>query len=141
MTNAQKLYQVAYDSIGRDMSPADIAPDNLACAESLNGVFKAAFGSPIGTGPALTSTYYLYQEMLKDPRLEATTKPQAGDIVISPSGYSTKNSAHGHCGVWGNHDVMSNGGGAWQDNYTQAAWYNVFSTTLGFPVFFFHVKG
>lgn len=142
MTNQEKLYSVALASIGRDMSPADIAPDSLACAESLNGVFKAAFGSPIGTGAALTSTKALYQHMLTDSRLQQVTMPQAGDIVISPTGYSSKGSTHGHTGIWGNHDVMSNDSntGVWRDNYTHAAWYNVFHSTLGFPVLFFRVK-
>lgn len=140
-TNAQKLYDTSVACLGTDMSPADIAPDSLACAESLNGVYLKTFGQHLGTGPALTSTLALYQEMVVDKRLQKVVDPLPGDIVISPTGYSSKNSPHGHCGIWGNFDVMSNNSdsGKWKDNYTHEAWYDVFSKELGFPVYFFRV--
>lgn len=140
-TKAEQLYQTAKNCLGIDMSPADIAPDSLACAESLNGVFFKAFGTHLGTGAALTSTLALYKEMSLDTRLQKVDTPIAGDIIISPTGLSTKHSPHGHCGIWGNFDVMSNDSdtGKWKDNYTHEAWYNVFSKELGFPIYFFRV--
>lgn len=141
-TKAEQLYSTAYASIGKDMSPANIAPNSLACAESLNGVFFAAFNEHLGTGAALTSTQALYQEMVQDTRLEQITSMEEGAIVISPTGYSSEGAKHGHCGVVGKFDVMSNdsNSGLWLDNYTKETWYNVFNKQLGFPVYLFRIK-
>lgn len=142
-SSRERLYATAVASLGTDMSPADIAPDSLACAESINGVFKACFGEPIGTGSALTSTTALWKLVQNDTRFEVPDAPLPGDIVISPTGTSTHGArVHGHVGVWGKNDVMSNDSntGLWTDNYTHDAWYNVFTITLGFPVYFFRVK-
>lgn len=143
MTNQEKLYQVAKESLGKDMSPQDLAPDSLACMESVNGVYLAAFGEELLPMSARLSTEAGYQAMVQDSRLEKTATPTPGCIVISPTGYSSKGSQHGHTGIWGNFDVMSNdsNSGRWTDNYTHDAWYKVFHDTLGFPVFFFNIKG
>lgn len=139
MDKAQKLYDTAVACIGIDMSPADIAPDSLACAESLNGVYFKAFGEHLGTSAALTSTKALYESMLKDVRLKQIYTPDLGSIVISPTGYSTKHASHGHTGVAGKFDIMSNdsASGLWRDNYEKSAWVNVFEKTLGFPTYYF----
>lgn len=142
-TKREYLYEVAYKCIGRDMSPADVAPDSLACAESINGVFKEAFGEFIGSGAALTSTAALYQTLRTDSRFELVINALPGDIVISPTGTSTKGSAHGHVGIWGKETIMSNDSstGKWLANYLLRNWKLVFHDTLGFPVFYFRVKG
>jgi len=143
LTGREKLYQTALACLGKDMSPADVAPDSLACAESINGVYKACFGGFIGIGAELTSTFALWKRLLADPRFTEVTEPLAGDIVISPTGTShTGAGLHGHTGIWGNHDVMSNDSstGKWTDNYTHQAWYDVFQKRLGFPVYFFRVR-
>lgn len=143
MTNTEKLYEIAKACIGSDMSPNDVAPDSLACAESLNGVFKKAFGENIGNGAALTSTAALYQVLKNDPRFVVTSDPQPGDIVISPSGTSTKGSPHGHCGIRGITTYMSNDSstGKWEANYNLPNWKLVFHDTLGFEIFHFKVVG
>lgn len=143
MTNTQKLYAVALGSIGKDMSPLDRAPDSLGCMESLDGVYFACFGEHLLSLENRLSTELGYQAMILDPRLEKIDIPEAGDIVISPTGYSKKGFSHGHTGIWGKYDVMSNdsASGLWRDNYTHEAWYTVFGTTLGFPIYFFRVRG
>lgn len=136
---SDRLYQAAVASLGRDMSPRDLAPDTLACAESLNGVYQFAFGIPIGTGPALTGTRALYQVLLSHSKFEQIYTPEKGCVIINPTGYSSKGAQHGHCGVVGNFDIMSNDSatGKWTDNYTKAAWKDVFEKQLGFPTYYF----
>lgn len=139
MTKAQILYNTAKASLGRDMSPLDKAPDSLACMESVDGVWLVAFGEHLLPLPARLSTEAGYQAMLQDSRLQKVETPTPGCIVISPTGYSSKGSQHGHTGIWGQYDVMSNdsNSGHFLDNYTHLAWYNVFNKSLGFPVYFF----
>lgn len=139
LTNAQCLYNTAYSSIGRDMSPNDVAPDNLACMESLDGVWFAAFGSHLLASADRLSTARGYASMLTDPRLKQIGIPVIGCIVIDPTGTSTKGAEHGHTGIWGAEDVMSNdsNSGLWRANYTHEAWRQVFEVTLGFKSHYF----
>lgn len=138
-SNKDKLYRVALASLGTDMSPQDLAPDSLACMESLDGVWFKAFGEHLLPLPGRLSTKAGYEALLKDSRFKVVSVPTTGCIVMSPTGYSTKRAPHGHVGIWGNYDVMSNDSdtGKWMDNYTHKAWYDVFQGTLGFPVVFF----
>lgn len=139
MSKADILYNKAVSSIGRDMSPLDKAPDSLGCMESVDGVWLAAFGEHLLDPAARLSTEEGYKAMVKDPRLEQIQVPTKGAIVISPTGFSSKGSKHGHCGIVGNYDIMSNdsNSGIWQDNYTKDGWKKVFGDTLGFPIYYF----
>jgi hypothetical protein len=137
-TAAEKLYAAAYASIGRDMS--NRAPDALGCADSLNNIHQKAFGFEIGGG---TSTYLLYHALAASDRFAKVTIPQAGDIIICPSGYSSKGARNGHVGIVGRNTapdgslwVMSNDSfkGTWEANYTVKSWRAHFGTELGFPV-------
>lgn len=144
-TNREHLYDIAYASRGKDMSPLDKAPDNLACMESLDGVYFAAFGEHLLSPANRLSTNLGYKSMLKDPRLELIDNADAlpGDMVISPTGYSKKNAKHGHCGIRGKTAYMSNDSNTslWTANYNLSNWELVFHKTLGFPVIHFRVKG
>lgn len=144
-TNREHLYDTAYASRGKDMSPLDKAPDNLACMESLDGVYFAAFGEHLLSPANRLSTNLGYKSMLKDSRLELIDNADAlpGDMVISPTGYSKKNAKHGHCGIRGKTAYMSNDSNTslWTANYNLANWKLVFEDTLGFPIYHFRVKG
>lgn len=141
----ERLYRVAKSCIGRDMSPNDVAPDNLACMESLDGVFLEAFGEHLLPSANRLSTANGYQAMLHDPRLEKITEAEAlpGDISIAPTGTSTNGSPHGHVGIRGKETYMSNDStsGLWKAHYTLAAWKLVFTSTLKFPLYYFRIKG
>lgn len=144
-TKRERLYRVAKSCIGRDMSPNDVAPDSLACMESLDGVWLETFGEHLLPLANRLSTASGYQAMLHDARLEKITEAQAlpGDISIAPTGTSAKGSPHGHVGIRGKETYMSNDSstGLWKANYTLPAWKLVFSTTLKFPLYYFRVKG
>lgn len=143
-SNRERLYDVAKASIGKDMSPLDKAPDKLGCMESLNGVYLACFGEHLLPANVRLSTHGGYKQMLNDPRLYLIRNEDAlpGDIVISPTGYSTKGAPNGHCGVRGFTEYMSNDSdtGLWKANYRIANWSLVFKQTLGFPIYHFRVR-
>lgn len=144
-TNREKLYDTAYACRGKDMSPLDRAPDNLACMESLDGVYFTAFGEHLLKQEDRLSTARGYASMKVDPRLELIQNADAlpGDIVISPTGTSTKGALHGHTGIRGKTAYMSNdsSSGLWMANYNLPNWKLVFQDTLGFPIYHFRVKG
>ncbi len=45
--NRGKLYSAAISFLGKDGSPRDLASDDLACAETLNEIYKKVFGARI----------------------------------------------------------------------------------------------
>jgi hypothetical protein len=142
-TAGQRLYDMAASCIGKDMS--NRAPDALGCADSVNNIHELAFGKEIGGG---TSTFLLYEALQqKCRRVSGALLP--GDIIISPSGYSTKGAKNGHVGIVGKNKspdgtlwIMSNDSqkGTWEANFTVAKWESYFRNRLGFPVHVFRLK-
>jgi hypothetical protein len=117
--NREKLYAVAYSFLGKDASPKDHAPDDLACAESVNAVVKAAFGFEVGGD---LSTTKMYSALTNSKEFQETDTPLFGDIIISPTG-STRTPV-GHVGIVGKWQIMSNNSytGLWDAHYTLESW-------------------
>lgn len=142
-TNREKLYRVSKSLLGQDVSPDDLAPDELACVDSLNHVYEKAFGEPIKRG--LVSTIELYKIMLNDSRFRGIGEVEVlpGDIAIAVSVQTSTSIKHGHVGCVGEFDVMNNDStdGIWKADYTLAAWKKYFWDTLHFPPHYFRVVG
>ena len=121
MKNSELLYQTALKFLGKDASPLDVAPDEYGCAESVNAVYKSAFGKEIGGS---TSTYLMYKALLVSPDFTQVKTPQKGDIIISPTGLVTSRS-NGHVGIVGDYSyVYSNNSanGMWDTHLTLDVW-------------------
>lgn len=136
-TNREILYDVAKGCIGISMVSKDV-PIDLGCASSLNNVFKKAFGTEAGGG---ASTANMLTALLKDKRFQEFKTPLPGDIVLNATGTSTKGVAHGHVGIRGNTDTMSNNSdsGIWDARYTNAGWEAFFAVKEGFKSRYFRV--
>lgn len=136
MTNTQKFYEAGKAALGEDLVNDPAIPNEVQCAAQLNAVHKMAFGEEIGGG---ASTKDMYLKLLNDPRFEKVIDGAPGEIIISPSGYSSKGAPHGHCGLVGYHGIMSNNSlnGRWEEVYTEESWNNYFRKKLGFGVYFF----
>ena len=138
MNNSQKLYLAAKSCLGKDMCVDPTIPPEVSCAVSVNAVYELAFGGPLGGG---ASTAAMYQVLKTDPRFTPVTSPAAGDIVISPTGTSTKGSLHGHVGIVGMYGILSNNSmtGHFTEFYTLQSWEQYYVEKLGFPMLFFRV--
>ena len=140
----KRIYEIAVSFLGKDVTPRDNTPDAVACMEVVNEIVRLATGKPIGGG---ASTYLgfaaLHDEkrFLKINRYNSFYSPLAGDIIISPAGYSTKGYKNGHVGIVGKHHVLSNFSdtGKLEDYYTIETWEKQFEEIMGFPVFYFRV--
>jgi hypothetical protein len=140
-TAQEKLFRIAKEFLGTDASPDDRAPDEFGCAESVNQIYKKAFGVEIGGGE---STYQLYLALRKHPLFKLLTIKdpiEPGDVVISPTGYGGSNEiSHGHCGIVGEDGhIMSNESksGKFEVNYTMESWRARYQKLGGYPVLFF----
>lgn len=114
---AEELYEAAFSSIGRDVSPQDIAPDEYGCAESLSNVIRKVYPD----FPICISTIVLNQKLSISPHFVSSANPISGCVSIFP----TDGDKVGHAGVWGKKGwVMSNDSntGNWLANYTEFGW-------------------
>lgn len=134
---AQRIYNEAVALMGTDASPADIAPDSLACAETVNRIVALALGTPIGGG---TSTYSMWQVLRSStqwlPIILSDALP--GDIIISPTGSITNaRLEHGHVGIVAKHGILSNNSenGLLSENYDIDSWRRYYTQFGGLPTF------
>lgn len=140
-----KLYNAAISFLGTDASPADTAPDEYGCADSLSKVIQKAF--PEMRFPNLLNTRDIEMYFLTSLSFEETKEPMYGDIIISVTGSGNGRIPSGHCGVVGKYLgpsgtlwVMSNDSrtGHWEANYTIDGWNRYFRDKGGMQTHFFH---
>jgi hypothetical protein len=132
----ETLYQVAKSFIGRDASPKDRADDEYGCADSVNCVFKEAFGKEIG---GTVSTYLMYQSLKDETRFKKVSEWKRGCIIISPSNYGNGRIV-GHVGICSDDDkIMSNtsSDGIWRENFTILTWIKRYRDLGELPIMFF----
>lgn len=141
LSNAQKLVAAAKRLLGQNLALGTGVPPEVACAISVNRVHQEAFGEPIGGG---ASTHALYQALLKHPDFEEVEDPEAGCVIISPTGYGTNTKyPHGHVGIIANYGICSNDSakGVFAENYQDYAdWWHQFHDIEGYPVYLFKRK-
>ena len=136
-TNAEILYDMAVSCLNTDVTPADQVPDDVACAETVNAIHKKTFGKEIGGGSA---TRAMYHALLNNPLWTKVFEPEAGDLVISPTGYGNGSLANGHVGIVGkNNVIMSNSSstGKFTENFNIDSWKDRYADKGGFPVVYF----
>ena len=100
-TAQEKLLKAALSHLGSDASPRDIAPDELACVESVWEVYKGEFGVyPNGkSSPLQVSTIEAKKILSNNPRFTQTLNLEPGNIIISVSGTGNGLIEHGHIGI------------------------------------------
>lgn len=133
----ERLYYVAKAWLGKDASPADEAPDEYGCAETINNVVFTAFGDYAGGD---VSTYRMYRSIRYNKKFAEVKKPLKGDIILSPTGYGNGRIKNGHVGIVGDDNkIMSNSSnnGLFEDKYTMTTWHERYQTRGGYPVRFY----
>lgn len=137
LTNREVLLICAQQHLGSDASPNDVAPDEYACAETVNDIHQYAFGFQIG---GTVSTALLYSALNVSKYFTRVDNPLPGDIIISPTGYGNGVLPNGHVGIVGpGNTIMSNtsANGKFLSNYTLSTWSVRYKQTGGYPVIFF----
>jgi hypothetical protein len=144
--NRIKLYEAAVEALNEDASPKDEAPDELACADSWNEIYKNAFGEYFYSGNRL-STYYLRKALRESSLFKQVYIAAPGDTIISPTGFGTRKNpdgtlviANGHVGVFmfggdiASNDSRSQYRGLWRINYDQDSWADRWVRRGGYPL-------
>lgn len=132
MTKAEELYQIARAYVGHDASWRNVAPKELACAESVSSTIQHLYED----FPTEVSTIRLNKLLEGDGRFEYTTDWKPGTIIISP----TDGQSIGHTGIFGKDNaIMSNTSitGIWEKNYTLDSWIRRYRSKLGLKILFY----
>lgn len=129
-----QLHIEALKWIGKDASPLDSVPDELACVDSLTRIISHVRPFPIYDG-----TYELLQYLKMSPHWRSTLNPDAGNVIVSATG-TGNNLIRGHCGILnGDGRIMSNTSktGKWELNYTIQSWVKRFRQQGGMAIYYF----
>ena len=125
---------VGYTKMFSGYDLTSIAPNQYGCAESVSRIVCQVlpdFG--VYTGTAQLDAILRIDVRFR--KLAAGEEPQAGDIVVSPTGKGKL--PHGHTGIFvENKRIYSNDSlsGKWMQNWTYLSWRAYFVGTGGFPV-------
>lgn len=136
-TNQQKLLEIAKAFVGKDISPNDVAPDELGCAESVSEAIRKIYPD----FSIIVSTKMLFDRLNNDKRFRRTTDLDAGNVIISPTGMGN-GKIIGHTGIIGEDQIIySNDSikGTWEKNYTITSWVNRYRKIGGFPLYVFKI--
>lgn len=141
------LYSTAVSFIGRDASPADIAPDAYGCMETVSRILQKAY--PELRFPTMLSTREGLAYFQKSPSFMELSEPVYGCIIISATGTGNGSVSNGHVGIVGKNTspdgsvwVMSNSSmtGTWEVNFTLNSWKRYFQNRGGMSVHYFLVS-
>lgn len=139
-----KIQRTAVKFLGIDASPADLAPDDVGCAETFCDIQLAAgFKMPL----YLSTTDLLNKEFLASKKWIRVGTPREGDAIIAATGEigAGKNGiTHGHVGIvmgysGGGAIVASNNSytGTFDENYTFASFVRRYRDKGGYTVYLF----
>jgi hypothetical protein len=143
--NAEAIYNEAKASLGKHITLNNAVPADVGCAEAVSFVLKNA-GVQNLPAQGYAGTADLYVWLHSNPRFMALDAPEAGAIIISPTGYGN-GSVEGHTGILGGFGVqfpyefgiLSNNSdnGLFQEVWSLPAWGANYGTKGGLPVAFF----
>lgn len=139
LSSKKTLLDVCKANLGVDASPNDVAPDEVACAETVTTLLRQVYPEV----PVITGTWTLY-EYLKNPAngFKSVTQPKAETIIISPTG-TGKAGTIGHVGIFDDNGlIMSNNSfgifkGKFTANYTLPLWQTRYGIERGMPILFY----
>ena len=137
LTAQECLLKLAKDNLGRDITPEDNIPDEVACAENVSAMIKKISNN----FPIIPHTMNLYKTLDKNKAFEPTLDLEAGNIIISPTGHWRSNgSIRGHVGIiLEDGKIASNNSlnGNWDDYYTISSWVSRYRNKGGYPIYVF----
>lgn len=135
MTNKELFIKTLKDSIGHDMSPDNLAPQELSCAEGMSSIINKVFPD---FPKRIIHTVTLFNALKDHRAFKATLIPSAGCVIISP----TIKDNHGHVGgMISDTRIVSNSSksGLMEDNYSLNTWVTTFKTIKGLHVYIFEI--
>jgi hypothetical protein len=135
----EKLYEIAKKCLGTEISPNDLAEDDVACVESVEEVYKKFKGKYIsGLDKPLLHTKVLEIVLRSHPDFEEVAGPELGAIGVAATG-TGNHKIRGHTGICGRTHMMSNNSfnGRWEADYTYEDWDKRYEVLGGMETSYF----
>lgn len=140
----QLIYTKAKVNIGEHLTLNSAIAGDVGCAEAVSKVLSLA---GYNDGPqGIAGTAALYEWLVTNPKFVKIDAPEAGAIVVSPTGMGN-GSVEGHTGICGKFGVafsgdfgiMSNNSatGKFLETWSYDAWEAYYGVTGGLPVALF----
>lgn len=128
-----QIYNEAHNWLGKDASPKNLAPQELACSESVCTILHEVIPDfPLD----IVSTATLAETLFKSPYFFIDTVYEPGTIIVSPR----SELVHGHCGIFlAGGRIASNDsrGGLFEDNYSLDGWVQEMRVKRGLKILYF----
>lgn len=135
-----ELYTAAKNSLGKHMTLNSSVDPEVGCAEAVSAVLSLI---GVSDGPkGIAGTAALYEWMKTSGLFEEASFPEAGTIIISPTGMGN-GKIPGHTGVCGLNGIMSNdsNSGLFLELWTSPKWETYYHQYGGIPTFYFNLIG
>jgi hypothetical protein len=132
LTMKNSLLQVCEQRLGTDVTPSDLVPDSVACADTVTTLIRLVDPS----FPHVSGTWTLYDILEHRKDYAKVTELSPETIIISPTGMGN-GTMSGHVGiVMGDGVIASNDSntGKFIKNYTLETWTRRYAGHGGLPV-------
>lgn len=132
-----RLYEETLKCVNTDVTPKDVIPDPVACAETVSTLINKVVPFPIIAG-----TYSLYEKLSKDDRFIRVFEPQKGDILIYPTKTGNGNLSNGHAFICGENNLFYSNdseSGLLKQNYTLSTARKRYVELGGFKEYFYRL--
>lgn len=141
ISRGEKFFNTAMTFLGKDATPKDVVNDDVACAETVDTIYKTAFGEYMNGNTITISTMKMLDVLRSQPHKFAQIfKPQKGAILLYPSGYGNGNLSNGHVFICGDNDLLysnTSANGKFEQNYTTATARYRYEKIGGYPRYYF----
>lgn len=120
LTNAELFFNTAMSFLGRDVTPQDKVDDDVACAETIDTIYKTCFGHYISGNEITISTLTMLSVLSNSPRFKRIQKPEKGAILLYATGTGGGYIKNGHIFLCGDNGLLysnSSSNGRFEQNY------------------------
>jgi hypothetical protein len=114
------LLSVCQDNLGKDVTPSDLVPDMVACADTVTTLIRIVDPS----FPLVSGTWTLYDILEHRKDYQKVSEPSPETIIISPTGMGN-GTMSGHVGIIMEDGVIASNdsnSGRFLKNYTLDTW-------------------
>lgn len=133
LMNKKTLLDICDDNIGRDVTPLDNTPDEVACAEVVTTILRAVYPEV----PKEVSTIRLDKWLSSSKTFVRILDPEPGAIIISPTASPDRVGHVGFCmadGTIASNTSYGVNKGKFIKNYTPQTWKERYQKKLGLEV-------
>ncbi len=130
ISKSRELINLTLESIGKDISPKNLAPQEYSCAEGVSNLLSEIIPFP----GSVLSTAQLKVTLDDCKYLERTTIPEPGCVIVSPRTVLI----NGHAGIFvDSKNIVSNDSktGTMQKNYTLDEWIKEMKDNRGLHIY------